>query len=193
MTALIPDERRVLEGCELRATDKGGTRRFEGRVVRWDQWDLIGGLFYESYQRNCFKRSIQERATAIPLLVGHKHDALPIGRATEWSDRDDALYGVWDVSDTTEARDAWTLIRDGALTGLSVGFSTLPKQDAWFDAEPPDFPRVVRRNCVLREVSAVSVPALEGSEIVAVRTAYGKPTGTPHLDAWRRWAADLRG
>lgn len=186
------ETRPALDGCEIRAVDDtNGRRTFRGLAAPWDQWALIAGAYEERFQRNCFARAIAD-GKPLPLLVGHNMAGLPVGRSTSLIDTDAGLWGEWELSDTEHAREAWTLIRDGALTGLSVGFSTFRGQDHYAPADPPAFPRVTRRNVRLREVSLVPSGAYDGAvvDLTRTKTAVGSPT--PYRDRYLLLLESLR-
>jgi HK97 family phage prohead protease len=181
---MAEETRAALDGCEIRAVDDtAGRRSFKGLAAPWDRWALIAGAYEERFQRNCFARAITD-GRPLPLLVGHNSAALPVGRSTTLVDAESGLWGEWELSDTEQAREAWTLIRDGALTGLSVGFTPLRGQDHYATADPPDFPKVTRRNVRLREVSLVPAGAYDEALISLTRTATAVGSSTPYRDRY---------
>jgi HK97 family phage prohead protease len=178
------ETRSALDGCEIRAVDDtAGRRSFQGIAAPWDQWTLIAGAYEERFQRNCFARAISD-GKPLPLLIGHNMAGLPVGRSTSLVDADAGLWGEWELSDTDQAREAWTLIRDGALSGLSVGFTPLRGQDHYASADPPGFPRVTRRNVRLREVSLVPAGAYDGANVDLTRTQTAVGSRTPYRDRY---------
>jgi hypothetical protein len=109
----------------------------------------------------------------VKFLVGHDASALPIGRATLLREDEAGLYGEFRISDTERGSEVLTLIRDGALSELSIGFSPLKdkrRQDG-----------VVERQLAhLAEVSAVTFGAYgSAASVVGVRDQ----SSTPNLDA----------
>lgn len=192
--AVFAGETRVLDGCEVRAIESGGKKRFEGVAAPWDRWALIAGAFEERFQRNCFARAISD-AKPIPLLIGHDMGSLPVGRSVELADTTEGLRGIWELSETDRAREAWELIRDGALRALSVGFRILRGQDSYQPADPPRFPRVTRRNVHLYEVSLVPAGAYSDATIAMhTRTAdaAARASATPYRDRYSEMLESLR-
>jgi HK97 family phage prohead protease len=191
---IFAGETRVLEGCEVRAVEKAGKRRFEGVAAPWDTWALIGGVFEERFQRNCFHRAITD-GKSIPLLIGHDMGSLPVGRSVELRDADAGLEGSWELSDTQRAGEAWELIRDGSLQALSTGFRTFRGQDHIEPADPPAFPRVTRRNVHLFEVSLVPAGAYSDATITthtrSADIALGR-SATPYRDRYAALLERLR-
>lgn len=193
--AVFAGETRVLDGCEIRAVETGsGRRQFEGIIAPWDRWALIGGMFEERYQRNCFARAVQD-GKSFPLLVGHDMSSLPIGRTSKLLDTDIGLRGVFDLSDTDRARETWELIHDGSLQALSPGFRALRGQDLYEPADPPKFPRITRRNAQLVEVSVVPAGAYSEATISvhtrSLEVVVGRST-TPYRDRYSEKLESLR-
>ena len=189
-----PTEVRLLTGAELRASDEGSELGFEGRLVPYDVWAPIGGLFEERMAKSVFKKSIAEAAGNLPLMARHNHDSWPLGKSVEWDDRDDGLYGRWIMADTEQAREAHKLVQEGYLRGLSCGFIPMRDQEEWEMREPPQLSRVTRKQARLAEASVVPVPTWSEAIILNTRSSVA-PEGlkrlTPHLDAWEKWRQSL--
>ena len=185
-------ETRLLEGTEIRATREGKERAFEGLLVPYGKWASIGGLFEERHVRGVFTKSIKEAASALPLMAIHDRLSYPIGKAVEWDDRDDGLHGRWVMADTKEAKKAWGLIEDRFLCGLSCGFQPVKGGDVWENRQPPNLPRVTRRQARLVEASVVPVPTWNEAVITHTRSARGTVSATPNLDRWSRWFEELK-
>lgn len=187
-------EVRLLTGCEVRAADEGNEKALAGRVAPYGVWAPIGGRFEESFAPGVFAKSIQESARSLPLLLNHRRDELPIGRAVEWEERADGLHGRWVLADTDEARKAHGLAVDGFLSGLSTGFvAQRPDGDVFEWHQPPHLNRVTRRQARLAEVSLVSVPAYADAVLTHTRTSLAEVvTLTPHRNAWAEWLAGVR-
>lgn len=130
-----------------------------GQVTRID--DSAEGFFREQFAPGAFTRSIRERGSKVRLLVGHKHRDLPIGTASSLREDDQGLHAEFRVSDTSAGRDALTAVRDGLVSGLSVGFTVI--RDTWQD----DLRTV--HEASLREVSLTEYPAYEGAVVHGVR------------------------
>ncbi len=79
--------------------------------------------------------------------------------------------GEFRVSRTTFGDDVLELVRDRAVTGLSVGF--IPRDDAW----SPDRSRVTRVRADLVEVSVTAFPAYGATaNVLGARRVVGEPT-----------------
>ncbi len=94
-----------------------------------------------------------------PVLLNHRLDSLPIGRAERvWTDP----RGLWadivlDEHDPTAAQVAGK-IRRGYITGVSVNFRVHKRQGSTVE------------RCELVEISVVSVPEDAGVELAAMRS-----------------------
>jgi HK97 family phage prohead protease len=69
---------------------------------------------FENYQRN-------------PVVLLHHNHTEPIGRASKVWTEGDSLFADFVLSSTTAAKEAATLIADGVLSAVSVGFQELEK------------------------------------------------------------------
>lgn len=155
------------------------TRSFAGDLeIRGDGRTLYGLLApYDVETRistftEVFRRGVFADATADPalvkLLVAHNRQALPIGRATSLTEDAAGLVGEFHVSATQAGDEALTLIRDGAVNGLSVGFAPRPNGDRWNRQRT----HVERVSATLVETSVVAWPAYEGAKVLAVREEF---------------------
>jgi HK97 family phage prohead protease len=181
-------EVRLLEGAEIRADAEGREKGFVGRLVPYGVPAPIGGKFLEVMERGVFAKSIKEAARDLPLLVNHRHDDLPIGKAVEWDDRPDGLWGRWVMADTEEARKVYGLIEGGHMSGLSCGFLPLKGHDVWDIRQAPDLSVVTRRQARLLEASAVTVPTWAEAVITHTRSAVAAGRSLrPRVEAWREW------
>jgi phage head maturation protease len=94
-----------------------------------------------------------------------QHDAVQtIGVWASLREDDHGLAVSGRISDTAQGRDVRTLAKDGAVTGLSIGFIA---QD--FDIEP-DGVRVLKQ-IDLHEVSVVTFPMNELARVQSVKAA----------------------
>jgi HK97 family phage prohead protease len=68
-----------------------------------------------------FTKTLQENTKRIKVLYQHNPD-WPIGLPTKMEENADGLLVEARISDTTMGRDVLTLLRDGVITELSIGF-----------------------------------------------------------------------
>lgn len=185
----MSEEVRLLEGCEVRAVETGSTRKFTGRAVPYGSPALIAGRFEEIISPGTFTKSLSESAAKLPLLLAHEMRDLPLGHLEEWDDRDDGLYGTWRMSDGEHATNAWTSVREGSLSGLSIHFR--PITDDWVYREAPEFSTVTRREAALREISLCAVSTWPEARVLQTRTAKGGPVEFPRLRRMQEWRATV--
>lgn len=68
-----------------------------------------------------FKKTLRENKGRIKILSQHNTDDV-IGKPVEMYETDDGLFVRGKISDTSVGRDVLTLMRDGVITELSIGF-----------------------------------------------------------------------
>lgn len=111
-------ERRFLSATEVRST---GTNKIGGYAATFDNNAKLPG-FEERLAPGCFTRAVSQDVVA---LVNHSPDKL-LGRTTSGTLRlkqdSRGLAFECDLPNTTEARDAYELIKRGDLNGCSFGF-----------------------------------------------------------------------
>ena len=155
---------------EIRTTGDG--RTICGICVPYNVEQRINANLVEVFKAGAFSRVIPN-AHRVKLLVGHDSQALPIGRATLLREDTNGLYGEFRVSKGNRSDDILELVRDGALSELSIGFQPL-KDNRRKDG-------VVERIAAhLAEVSLVTFGAYgHAAQVVGVR----QESDTPNLDA----------
>src|SRR5829696_8802539 len=150
------------------------TRAYDAELeVREDQRQIVDvavpygvqirvGRYLETFRPGAFT----DHGPA-PLTATHPRDAgtLPIGVSVELRDEPDGLHGIWRVSRTLLGDEVLELVRDGAVTGLSIGF--VPVTDRW----SPDRSPVERVRAALDHVAVVRTPAYPDARIAALRAA----------------------
>jgi len=152
-------ERRAFgtQGLEVRSEEE---RILSGTLVPYGSPTKIGG-YTEEFRSGAFDGADPEQ---IPLLTGHAHAQLPIGRTLTLTDTPSALVGEWRVSATQAGDEVMALARDGVPLCLSIGFR--PTHDQW----SRDRTHVVRAKATLDEVSVVGVGAYSEAKVTSVRT-----------------------
>jgi HK97 family phage prohead protease len=111
----------------------------------------------------------------------HDRESLPIGRAVRLTDTQAGLEAELRVSETRLGDEALTLIRDGAATGLSVGF--IPVEDHWDQTRTI----VERVKAKLVEISLVAFPAYADARVMAVRSGSTTERARAHRLSLARW------
>lgn len=111
----------------------------------------------------CLSKSLAARTTPLPMLLHHDLKR-PIGAWKKWRDTADGLYveGALTLS-TRDAQEAHALAKDGALSGLSIGWKPLK---AGHDNKGV---RIVTE-AELFEGSLVTVPMHDRARVTAIKT-----------------------
>lgn len=144
---------------ELRVATSA-TRAFSGYGSVFDVEDSYGDIVAPG----AFARTLKERQGQILMLWQHDTSE-PIGAWTEIREDARGLFVRGTLSDTQRGRDAYTLLKDGALSGLSIGFRTRKShQDAVRQVRVID-------DVELMEISLVSLPANDAARVAEVRAA----------------------
>ena len=111
---------------ELKAVD-AEARTFEGYGSIFNVPD--DGRPPDVVLPGAFAKTIQEwgpsGANRIKILALHRYDWLPIGRPIELREDARGLYLKAQLSETSLGRDVLTLIKDGVLTELSIGYDPI--------------------------------------------------------------------
>jgi HK97 family phage prohead protease len=136
---------------EFRESEEDGY--LEGIAVPYGQVANIGGKFQERFEAG----SVEPEET-VWLYRDHK---TPIGHVIEAEHRAEGLWIRAKLALSDLAKDTLTLLRNGALNSLSVGFVPQETRDE-------DGVRVVTR-ARLREVSVVAKPAYSLATVLHVR------------------------
>lgn len=122
----------------------------------------------DAIARGAFRASLEKHTAAgtMPALLWQHDAAQPIGVWTSVTEDDAGLRMDGKLAiDTARGKEAYSLLKMGALNGLSIGF--MPK--AW------DFDKKTQLRTLteveLYEVSLVTFPANEGARVTSVRSA----------------------
>lgn len=203
MTELLT--RAFVPELEVRSAGKGGDgRTIEGIAVPYAQRQRIAPDLTEQFARGAFNHQLNA-AHRVRLARDHVFlGGTVIGKAIELRDDAAGLWGAWRVSATPVGDETLTLVRDGVLDELSVGFRE--RQNRVLAGGV-----VERVKADLFEVSVVLQGAYgQGATVTAVRERQGHcalcghlpgplneqatppvPAGTPRLAQARQLAASL--
>jgi uncharacterized protein len=106
---------------EVKSTDDN---TFEGYASVFGNVDSYGDVM----EKGAFKKTILERGHKVKVLW--QHDPwTPIGKAIHLEEDNHGLFVKAKISQTEEGKRAMTLIKDGVIDVLSIGFSTV--KDEW--------------------------------------------------------------
>jgi hypothetical protein len=161
--------------CDLKAVDTDGT--FEGYASVFGAEDMA----HDVVMPGAFKASLSARsAQGVKLLFQHD-PAQPIGVWLELSEDAKGLYARGRLMpEVAKAREVLSLMRAGALDGLSIGFRTVKGAR--------DAKSGVRRlkEIDLWEISVVTFPMLAQARVESVKTGplAGRVPTERELERW---------
>ena len=161
--------------CEVR-TDKDEKHGniILGRPIVYNSETDIGGMFSEIIERGALDKT---DLTDVRFLVNHDTSKIPLARSRKNTENstmqlipDDDGLGIrvdLDIENNTEARNLYSAIQRGDITGMSFMFGLKEGDDEWEDLDT-DYPkRHIRSISTVVEVSAVTFPAYEATSISA--------------------------
>lgn len=105
---------------ELESADES-TGEFSGYAAVFGNVDSGNDVI----EKGAFVKTITEDFDRIKILSQHNEYELPIGRPIELREDEKGLYIRGRISDTQKGRDIRTLLKDGVLTELSIGYDTI--------------------------------------------------------------------
>lgn len=189
----MPDQL-MIRSVSVRATDDAsGAREFAGIAVPWDSEIAVDdwfGRYTEQVQRGAVEAA---HGRDLPLVLW-RHDE-PIGRITAARDTDEGWEITGVLSDTPRGSEAYTLLRDGVVDRMSIGF--YPVEHLESVDEATGVRHITHTRIAVREVSLVPFPAYDDATVSSVRSATSKettpmPESTPTPDvALRESVEDL--
>jgi len=142
---------------KLKIKQIGEKGEFEGYAATFGNKDTVGDVI----EPGAFTKTLQENPN-VPILWQHKPDE-PIGITTEIVQDQHGLYvkGQLNLA-TTRGREAYELLKQGVIKGLSIGYETL--KETWING--------IRhiKEVRLWEYSLVTFPANTSAQVVAVKS-----------------------
>ena len=157
---------------EIRAetNEKNGDHIVGRPIVYNSRTDL--GWFDEIIEAGALDKS---NLKDVRFLVNHNTDMIPLARSRNNNenstmqlevDKDGMAIRVnLDTENNTEARNLYSAIKRGDITGMSFMFTI--DDEEWEDLQSEHPTRHIRKIGTVFEVSAVTFPAYEGTEISA--------------------------
>jgi|ERR1039457_977057 HK97 family phage prohead protease len=140
---------------ELRSITGDGI--FEGYAATWDTPDLGN----ETIQRGAFLASLSSRTNKLPILLSHSE---PIGVFNIVKEDSRGLFVQGQLNmETQNGRDTFALIKQGAISGLSIAFIPVDSVSARDGSHT-----ITKLN--LLEISLVAVPRQPAAQITSVRS-----------------------
>lgn len=160
MTVTTP--RLEVREVQLRAATEDGKREFSGIAVPWNSPANIG---WQGYTEEFERGAVQDSEDVIVL---YRHSE-PVGRITEARETDAGWEVTGVLSATPRGEEVYTLLRDGVIKAMSVGFEPIEHREV--RNEDDNSLSIVRTNVRVREVSLVPFPAYKGATVEEVRSA----------------------
>jgi len=171
---------RMVVPFDMKAIGDGETRTFEGYGSVFGVLDSYADIVAPG----AFKRSLKEAKSAgrMPALLWQHDPSSPIGVYESMGEDATGLYVKGRLSDTQLGREAYTLLKDGALSGLSIGFNVYPNGYAVDDATGVRTLKAIR----LWETSLVTFPANDAARVTGVKAADGALPTEREFERWLR-------
>jgi HK97 family phage prohead protease len=145
-----------------------------GRPIVYDSRTDIDGLFEEVIEKGALKNT---DLTDVRFLVNHDVSKIPLARSRKntknstmqlMADDDGLSIRVTlDTENNTEARNLYSAIKRGDITGMSFMFGIDNEEWENLDSEYPT--RHIKSISTVVEVSAVTFPAYESTSITTAR------------------------
>lgn len=104
---------------ELESADESG--EFSGYAAVFGNKDSGSDII----EKGAFSKTIREDFDRIKILSQHTDCELPIGKPLELREDDKGLFIRGKISDTAKGRDIQTLMKDGVLNELSIGYGAV--------------------------------------------------------------------
>lgn len=177
---------------ELRTAqlETGAGRIVEGRCVPYgiaaEVCDPGGEPYLEEFAPGAFARAV--RAPGRVEFRYHHGTGLAdwIGRAQSFAETDEGLDGTFRVIPGVFGDQALTLVDEGLLTGLSVGFRSLARRERKSSAGA-----IIRERCHLVEVSLTASPSWQEAAVTGRRSSGLAPAAAPAVDLELQLERDL--
>lgn len=189
---------------EIKAGDELNEGEFEGYGAAFNNLDSTGDIIMPG----AFKDTLAEFLKT--GVIGWQHDwQEPIGKPLEAVEDEKGLFIKGRISQTEQGKDALTLMRDGVIQKMSIGYRTIDAE--WFDSLDKLAAFATANNMKLRledlegvfggvrvlksiklyEVSLVTVPSNSEADITAVKDFYALIDGEGHPRAGLPFADHL--
>lgn len=115
----------------------------------------------DKVQKGAFIESLK---TKTPVMLWNHDSSQPIGKWMKISEDEKGLYveGQLLINESEKANEVYKLIKSGAISGLSIGFTV---DDYTYDGDNRSIKRVT-----LFEISIVSIPCNDEARIIQVKS-----------------------
>jgi HK97 family phage prohead protease len=155
---------------EVRFSEPSELGEFTGIASVFGEVDLMG----DQVAPGAFRKSLGEHKAKgrMPLLLWMHDLTAPIGR---WLDVSETAQGLAVkgrlILDTTRGREAYALLKERALDGLSIGFRTLKSARTQTGR--------LLQEVQLEEISLVALPALASARVISVKSTPRREAAHP--------------
>ncbi len=136
----------------------GDGRTVEGYASTFGNVDAVGDVVVAG----AYKRTLNARLDRLKVLRDHEH---PIGKPVEAFEDTKGLYTKSRISDTPLGNETLTLLRDGVLDRMSIGYEPVTKEFGQFEGKQVRFLKEIK----LYEWSVVTFPANESAAVTGVK------------------------
>lgn len=157
--------------CAYKAHEEA--RSFEGYGSVFGVMDAYGDIV----ERGAFTETLRKshQSGIMPAMLWQHNATSPIGIWTAMHEDEYGLHVEGELADTTLGNEAYTLMKMGALSGLSIGYSVVEDEyDRKRDAR-------LLKQINLWEVSPVTFPANSDARVDSVKNADGGYKGLERI------------
>ena len=188
---LIKDKENIILRCyngEMRAREEDEKGIIEGYAIVYDSMTDLG-YFNEIIEAGALEGT---NLKDVRLLVNHNTDMIPLARSRNNNENSTMQLIVdkkglfvrikLDIENNSDARNLYSAIKRGDITGMSFMFTI--DDELWEDLESDHPTRHIKRIGTVFEVSAVTFPAYEATDISA-RDAEALESAKATLDSVR--------
>lgn len=184
---------------EIRAEEREDAERrgrITGTPIVFDQATDMG-WYQETISKDALKNT---DLRDVRFLVGHNASGIPLARSRNNNENSTMQLSVTergmeirvdlDIDNNPEAKQLYSAIKRGDITGMSFMF--VADKDSWDDIDT-DYPkRTIESIRKVFEVSAVTFPAYEGTDIQTASEGSTLDSVRASLESARRAAAEDR-
>jgi HK97 family phage prohead protease len=155
-------------------------RTVEGYASTFGNVDAVNDVVVAG----AYKRTLQHRMDRIKVLRDHEH---PIGKPIEAYEDTKGLYTRSHISDTQLGNETLTLLRDGVLDRMSIGYEPVTKEFGQHEGKQVRYLKEIK----LHEWSIVTFPANDAAAVTGIKALEDLDRAFHDFKAGRITAADL--
>ena len=182
---------------ELRAEEDERGAYIEGYPIVFNQETVIGGFYREIIAPESVNESLLRD---VALMIGHDFGMVPLAhsrRNTENStmrlsidDHGVRMRALLDIENNPKAKEAYSAVKRGDLSGMSFAFTT--EKESWEDLDAEKPLRRITGMGKIYEVSLVAFPAYEGTSVQAASEGEALESVLASLESARKQAEEER-